>query len=292
MIPDVPSTLAIFAALTSKSNNVKLQRAITIAMEVSAILAPFIDRPVSWRSINESLYTTLDVLIAENIVSQELGMAMAQSVTEMNNINNTITSIQQLNSNDPNYLNNLNRLTDILNSQSRTLSANIDTYDNLSSGNIPTITNITPAVQNNLSEFGQSVDLGLSNISSNIASLSSTIQAVNALGVTNTGAIQDINTVLQDINRVQNNIQNVINITNNIVGMVNNIQRIANNLLKIKTLFNNKRKARKTLPKLPAIIDPKNSQYYSLYSSINTTINSFNTTITTLGSIPRIPFLS
>ena len=269
MIPNIPTSSAIFAALLAKSQTLSLkqQRAITVAMEAAAILAPFINRGVSWRTINESLYNTLDVLDSQGILSSEISSAMASSVGELNNVRNTVSTIQNLSSGDPNFL-------------------------RISSGNIPQINNTGVELASNLAVFGSRLGEGVSNISASIGSVTTFAQiATDLAGANSLVGAENISGVLSQVNQVQNQLQSAVSITNNIVGSVEQIKSMAKNIIKIKALFNLKRKGQKKLPQLPAFLDPKNSQYVQLYDSINLIINTLNATAVSLKNIPKIPFL-
>ena len=294
MIPNIPTSSAIFAALLAKSQTLSLkqQRAITVAMEAAAILAPFINRGVSWRTINESLYNTLDVLDSQGILSSEISSAMASSVGELNNVRNTVSTIQNLSSGDPNFLNRLDTLSGVLNSQTRSLSTNIATFERISSGNIPQINNTGVELASNLAVFGSRLGEGVSNISASIGSVTTFAQiATDLAGANSLVGAANISGVLSQVNQVQNQLQSAVSITNNIVGSVEQIKSMAKNIIKIKALFNLKRKGQKKLPQLPAFLDPKNSQYVQLYDSINLIINTLNATAVSLKNIPKIPFL-
>jgi hypothetical protein len=122
--------------------------------------------------------------------------------------------------------------------------------------------------------------------------MNSLASTLSFLGVDATGAVTNVNSVVSIANDVAAASANVANIANNMEATVNNVKDIANNFKKINKLFDEKRKGDKKIPTIPAAIDPRNSQYYTIYKSINSSIDLLNTASTSLTSIPKIPFLS
>lgn len=301
MIPNIPTTATIFAGIASKipkTVTAKLQRAATTAMEAAAIIAPFVDRGVSWRTINESLYTSIEVLSSEGIISSELNVALINTVSDINSVNNTVNSLQNIannmtTNNLTESLYNIDIITATLRTQSSSLSRTVDFYAKTVDENktLTTINNTPTETQQSIDELNEYITVGISNITRDLNDINNLYASINSLGFDATGRIPQINEAIIEINRVNNVVMSTKNIADNLLATTQNVKNIANNISKINNIMNNKRKKRKTLPTLPAAIDPRNSQYVSLYNSLNTTIDSFNSTITTLSSIPKIPFL-
>lgn len=301
MIPNVPTTATIFAGISAKIKTVtaKLQRPATIAMEAAAIIAPFINRGVSWRTINEAAFNSLGVLSAEGIISDELNTALSNTVNQVTSVNVTVQSLQNITqnmnlSNIQESLGNIDNITAVLRNQSATLSTTVDSYTKLVDDNktLTTINNSQSTVQESINDINEYVSVGLYDIATSLTDINNLTTSINDLGFDVTGKIPGVNDALIQINNVAATVANVQGIANNLVATAENVKNIANNVKKINSFFENKRKSRKTLPTLPAAIDPRNNQYVALYNSLNTTIDSLNTTVTTLSSIPKIPFFS
>lgn len=294
-IPKLPS----LSVPTNNSKLLKIYRASAQAAEIAALVAPYINRPVSWRTISSAAFDAVGVISNQGLLSNDVSLALSSSINQITQLQNTTNTLQSLtrNLNSANFqqsLYNIETITSSLNAQSTTLSRTSDSWVNVIDNNKDnvSVSNSPTEVQESINALNEYVNVGISDIASSLSSMNSFVSTINLLGVDATGAITNVNTALTQINNVANTAAAVANIANNLVNTVENVKDIANNIKSINKLFSNKRKGNKQIPKLPAAIDPRNSQYYTIYASINTTIDTLNTASNTLSSIPTLPFLS
>jgi hypothetical protein len=283
-------------------NNAKLLRildAAAQAQEIAALIAPFINRPVSWRSISSAAFGSIAILNRNDLISNELSSALRDSITQVTRIQNTTNTLQSLttNLNTSNFqqsLFSIDSITATLTSQSAALTRTSDYWVEVVDSNINNrlISNTPQEVQDSIDDLNQYIVGNASSISSALSSMNSLASTLSFLGVDATGAVTNVNSVVSIANDVAAASANVANIANNMEASVNNVKAIANNFKKINKLFDEKRKGDKKIPTIPAAIDPRNSQYYTIYKSINSSIDLLNTASTSLTSIPKIPFLS
>lgn len=293
-IPNLP-TISI---PTNNAKLLKIYRAAAIAAEIAALVAPFINRPVSWRTVSTAAFDSIDLLASEGLISNEVGAALRSSVSQISQVQNTANALQSLSQNltSGNFQQSLFQiegLTATLKSQSSSLSRTSDSWvavvDN--NQNNTSITNKPSDVQVAIGDLNNYISGGISGIASSLSSINGLASSIGNLGVDATGAINNVNSALSQINNVANTATAVANIANNLVNTVDNVKDIANNIKSIGKMFKDKRKGNIEIPKLPAAIDPRNSEYYTIYASINTTIDTLNATYAALKSIPKIPFL-
>jgi len=283
-------------------NNAKLLRildAAAQAQEIAALIAPFINRPVSWRSISSAAFGSIAILNRNDLISNELSSALRDSITQVTRIQNTTNTLQSLttNLNTSNFqqsLFSIDSITATLTSQSAALTRTSDYWVEVVDSNIDNrlISNTPQEVQDSIDDLNQYIVGNASSISSALSSMNSLASTLSFLGVDATGAVTNVNSVVSIANDVAAASANVANIANNMETTVNNVKAIVNNFKKINKLFDEKRKGDKKIPTIPAAIDPRNSQYYTIYKSINSSIDLLNTASTSLTSIPKIPFLS
>jgi hypothetical protein len=283
-------------------NNAKLLRildAAAQAQEIAALIAPFINRPVSWRSISSAAFGSIAILNRNDLISNELSSALRDSITQVTRIQNTTNTLQSLttNLNTSNFqqsLFSIDSITATLTSQSAALTRTSDYWVEVVDSNIDNrlISNTPQEVQDSIDDLNQYIVGNASSISSALSSMNSLASTLSFLGVDATGAVTNVNSVVSIANDVAAASANVANIANNMETTVNNVKAIVNNFKKINKLFEQKRKGDKKIPTIPAAIDPRNSQYYTIYKSINSSIDLLNTASTSLTSIPKIPFLS
>ena len=293
-IPSLP-TITI---PTNNSKLLKIYRAAAIAAEIAALVAPFINRPVSWRTISSAAFDSIGLLSSEGLISDEVTTALRSSVSQISQVQNTANALQSLSqnltsSNFQQSLFQIEGLTATLNFQSSSLSRTSDSWVAVvdSNQNNTSITNTPSDVQEAIGDLNNYIGGGISGIAASLSSINGLASSIGNLGVDATGAINNVNSALSQINDVANTAAAVANIANNLVNTVDNVKDIANNIKNIGKMFKDKRKGNKEIPKLPAAIDPRNSQYYTIYASINTTIDTINATYTALKSVPKIPFL-
>jgi hypothetical protein len=294
-IPNLPS----FSVPTNNSKLLKIYRASAQAAEIAALVAPYINRPVSWRTVSSAAFDAIGFLSNEGLLSNEVTSALNSSINQISQMQTTTNTLQSLtqnltSSNFQQSLFQIESITSTLSLQSSSLSRTSDAWINVidNNKNNTTISNSTSEIQESIDTLNEYVVGGISEISSSLASMNSLATTINSLGVDVTGTITNVNSALSQINNVANTAAVTANIASNLVNTVNNVKAIANNFKKIDKLFDKKRKGDKKIPKLPAAIDPRNSQYYTIYASINTTIDTLNTAATSLSSIPKLPFLS
>jgi prefoldin subunit 5 len=283
-------------------NNAKLLKildAAAQAQEIADIIAPFINRPVSWRSISSAAFDSISLLERRGLVSNELSSALTASVSQVSQIQNTANTLQSLttNLNPSNFQQSLfaiNNVTSTLTIQSASLTRTSDYWVDVVDSNEQRITvnNTTAEVQDSIDQMNEYINNNAASIANSLSTMNSLASTINSFGVDATGVITNVNSALNVVNDVANTAAAVANIANNMEATVNNVKAIANNFKKIDKLFDEKRKGDKKIPKLPAAIDPRNSEYYTIYASINTTIDTLNTASNTLSSIPTLPFLS
>jgi hypothetical protein len=269
------------------------------AQEIAAIVAPFINRPLSWRSISSAAFESISLLERNGLVSNELSSALSASVSQVSQIQNTTNALQSLTtnlttSNFQQSLFSIDAITATIASQSASLTRTSDYWVDVVDSNEErtTISNTPQEVQDSIDQMNVYINSNAASIASSLSTMSSLANTINSLGVDATGAITNINSALNTVNDVANTAAAVANIANNMEATVNNVKDIANNFKKINKLFDEKRKGDKKIPTIPAAIDPRNSQYYTIYKSINSTIDTLNTASTSLTSIPKLPFLS
>jgi hypothetical protein len=293
-IPSLP-TITI---PTNNSKLLKIYRAAAIAAEIAAIAAPFINRPVSWRTVSYAAFDSIGLLSSEGLISDDVTAALRSSVSQISRVQNTANALQSLSQNltSGNFQQSLFQiegLTATLNFQSSSLLRTSDSWVDVIdiNQNNTSITNTPSDVQEAIGDLNDYIGGGISGIAASLSSINGLASSIGNLGVDATGAINNVNSALSQINDVANTAAAVANIANNLVNTVDNVKDIANNIKDIGKMFKDKRKGNKEIPKLPAAIDPRNSQYYTIYTSINTTIDTINATYAALKSIPKLPFL-
>lgn len=293
----IPS-LPIITIPTNNSKLLKIYRAAAIAAEIAAIAAPFINRPVSWRTISSAAFDSIGLLSSEGLISDDVTAALRSSVSQISQVQNTANALQSLSQNltSGNFQQSLFQiegLTATLNFQSSSLLRTSDSWVDVIdiNQNNTSITNTPSDVQEAIGDLNDYIGGGISGIAHSLSSINGLASSIGNLGVDATGAINNVNSALSQINDVANTAAAVANIANNLVNTVDNVKDIANNIKDIGKMFKDKRKGHKEIPKLPAAIDPRNSQYYTIYASINTTIDTINATYAALKSIPKLPFL-
>ena len=97
------------------------------AAEIAELIAPYINRPVSWRTISSAAFDAVNFLSNEGLISDELTSALNSSISEMNQIQNTANSLRSATQNltSGNFQESLyaiNNITATLDSQSSSLS--------------------------------------------------------------------------------------------------------------------------------------------------------------------------
>jgi methyl-accepting chemotaxis protein len=294
-IPNLPS----FSVPTNNSKLLKIYRAAAQAAEIAALVAPYINRPVSWRTISSAAFDSINFLSKQGLLSDDVTSALNSSINQITQLQNTANVLQSISQNltTNNFQQSLfqiETITSTLNSQSSSLSRTADSWVNVIDNNEQntSISNSSSEIHDSINDLNEYISGGISGIASSLSSMNSFASTLNSLGVDATGTILNVNTALTQINNVANTATAVANIATNLVNTVENVKDIANNIKSIDKFFANKRKGNKEIPKLPAAIDPRNSEYYTIYASINTTIDTLNKLSTSLSSIPKLPFLS
>jgi len=293
----IPS-LPVISFATNNAKLLKIYRAAAIAAEIAAIAAPFINRPVSWRTVSYAAFDSIGLLSSEGLISDDVTAALRSSVSQISQVQNTANALQSLSQNltSGNFQQSLFQiegLTATLNFQSSSLLRTSDSWVDVIdiNQNNTSITNTPSDVQEAIGDLNDYIGGGISGIAASLSSINGLASSIGNLGVDATGAINNVTSALSQINDVANTAAAVANIANNLVNTVDNVKDIANNIKDIGKMFKDKRKGHKEIPKLPAAIDPRNSEYYTIYASINTTIDTINATYAALKSIPKLPFL-
>jgi hypothetical protein len=287
---------------TFPNNNAKLMTILSVAaqaQEIAAIIAPFVNRPVSWRNVSDAAFRSVNLLESNGLISNEITTALSDSIRQVNQIQTTTNTLQSVTSNltTSNFQQSLftiDSITSTLAQQSASLNRTSDYWVDVVNSNRGSITtsNTPDQSQDSIDTMNEYIRNNTLDIANSLSSMNFLASTLNSFGVDATGVITNTNAALNVVNDVANTAASVANIANNIQSSINNVKNIVNNIKKIDSIFEKKRKGNKKIPTIPASIDPRNSQYYTLYKSINTTIDTLNSASTSLTSIPKIPFLS
>jgi hypothetical protein len=68
---------------TFPNNNAKLMTILSVAaqaQEIAAIIAPFVNRPVSWRNVSDAAFRSVNLLESNGLISNEMSTALSDSM--------------------------------------------------------------------------------------------------------------------------------------------------------------------------------------------------------------------